>query len=210
MAKQTAEETLKGLVGLIVIGVVAYFYFSKDSTHVVPSSSSIEAAPVGEESPIPPGPPAEIRFIDIVRQGAASYAAGTNDMAKGAAKPARAAAFADLFASGHTILIPWTGKIETLSTNGDGKGVLKVRIAQGITVSTTNNDFSDIGEETLIDPRSRVFQQAERLREGQLVRFKGTFISDGTSGVRERSLLMENSMAEPDFAMRFTDIQPLN
>jgi hypothetical protein len=108
--------------------------------------------------PPPPMPEAEKRLITAVEKARAAYATGANEMAQGAARPARAkeicTALKDLRVSN------WLGEVETLSSNSDGLGVLSIGIASGISTKTWNNAISDFETKTLIDPESAVFKEA--------------------------------------------------
>ncbi len=93
-------------------------------------------------------------------------------MATGAARPVRARAICA--AVGGHAAHGWTGSVSELSSTGDGKGVLRVDIGDGVTVGTWDNALSDLLDGTLIEPSSPVFQRAVALRVGQRVRFSGT------------------------------------
>jgi uncharacterized protein len=65
-------------------------------------------------------------LVAAVEKGRQAYAAGANDMAKGAARPRRAK---DICAAMPSAAIEkWSGIVETLSSNGDGLGVLSIKI----------------------------------------------------------------------------------
>jgi hypothetical protein len=72
----------------------------------------------------------------------------------------------------------WIGIIDTLSSNGDGLGVLTVKIADDVVLKTWNNAVSDMFDHTLIDPDSSVFRKASSLKVGQRVAISGAFIPD--------------------------------
>jgi hypothetical protein len=101
----------------------------------------------------------------------------------------------------------WTGTVAKLSSSSGGKGVLVVSIGPQITVATTNNDFSDSFNHSLMDPASDVFRQALTLSQGQRITFSGFFLPSTTDCVEERSLTQQGSMTDPEFDFRFTDIQ---
>ena len=140
-------------------------------------------ATVATATPVMPMPAVEAQFIAILDAGAHRFAAGANDMAKGAARPARGRAVCALFkyASG----ADWVGTVSKLSSNSDGKGVLVVRISPIASLKTWNNELSDSGDHTLIDPTSALFQEASALKEGQAVVFSGHFVASQTDCVRE-------------------------
>ena len=149
-------------------------------------------------------PAAEVALLAAVDQAMATYAAGANDMAKGAARPARAKAICAALRG--LVVRDWLGEVETLSSNSDGKGVLAVRLARKVTAGTWNNSFSDSDEHTLLDPAGATFAAAAGLKVGGRVRFSGTFFRSETDCVHEKSITMAGSMEEPEFVFRFTAI----
>lgn len=132
------------------------------------------------------------------------YNNGANDMAKGAARFARKRALCNLIQSGD--ISGWIGKATSLTTNGDGKGVISVEIAKGISLKTWYNDLSDIQDDTMLSPDSDVFQEAMKLQEGETVSFSGHFATSDSDCFKEASMTLEGSMTEPEFIFHFTQI----
>jgi hypothetical protein len=149
-------------------------------------------------------PDVEVQFIAAIENARSVYKSGANDMAKGAARPLRAKQLCALLHS--PTARNWVGKISTLSTNGDGKGVLGIEIGKDIVIKTWNNAVSDAGDSTLIDPASPLFSKASSLAEGKQVVFSGSFRADSTDCVREGSLTLRGSLMEPEFIFRFSDV----
>src|ERR1700694_854407 len=83
-------------------------------------------------------PPHQKALLAAVETGRSAYAAGKNEMAKGAARPIRSRAICSSLGSGLSIY-DWIGTVSTLSSNGDGKGVLAIEIGRNIFVKTWNN-----------------------------------------------------------------------
>jgi hypothetical protein len=159
---------------------------------------------------LPQGGKLETDFIKLVRDYAAQYASAPNDMAKGAARVKRAAALRALFQSMPHGGGDWVGEVTELSSTSSGKGILTVKIADGITMGTTNNEFSDsMGEPTLIMPDTPVYGQAVQLHEGEYVSFKGNLVMGKADWFLEMSLLQHNSMTRPHWNVRFTSVTPL-
>jgi hypothetical protein len=146
----------------------------------------------------------EKTFIEAVTSARSLYETAANEMQQGATRSTRkqriCAAVPNLSAT------DWTGTVASLSSNGDGWGVLSIEIAPKVTVSTTNNAFSDGVEKTLLNPTSEIFKKASHLSQGQKVRFSGTFISSETDCAVERSMTLKGSIQSPDFAFQFADI----
>jgi hypothetical protein len=104
------------------------------------------------------------------------------------------------------------GDIYSLSSNSDGLGVLMVAVAPGVYINTWNNAVSDVVHNTLIQPSSPLFAKASQLKEGQKVRFSGTFFNevDGSVGcLAESSLTLDGKISEPEFIFRFADVSAL-
>lgn len=152
-------------------------------------------------------PQAEQALVAAVEAARQQYDAGANDMAKGAARPMRARATCQ--ALGELAARDWVGHIQTLSSNGDGKGVLAISIGSDVILKTWNNDLSDAGDQTMIDPTSSLFAAASSLKEGDLVRFSGSFIPSNTDCVEEGSLTLEGSIDKPEYIFRFSSISAL-
>ncbi len=157
--------------------------------------------------PAPQMPAAEKAFIQAVERARSRYASGANEMQKGAARPRRAKEICEALKS--AAVKNWIGHVEQLSTNGDGKGVLKIRIADNLFLMTSNNALSDLAWDTLIDPDSTLFHNASALSDGQLVSFSGSFIRSKEDCVQEVSLTLHGSIQEPAFIIRFSDVSGL-
>jgi TPR repeat protein len=149
----------------------------------------------------------ETLLIAAVERARAAYAAAANDMAKGAARPTRAKEICAILKD-NLYVINWPGKVEKLSSNSDGFGVLSIQIDKDMSIKTWSNALSDIQDKTLIDPSSAIFQQAVVLKEGQKVTFGGQFIPSKTDCIREGSLTLEGSLTKPEFLFRFSNIAP--
>jgi hypothetical protein len=144
-------------------------------------------------------------FLSAIDSGRSAYRSGSNDMQRGAARPARAKAICSALGRSKEVR-DWVGQVATLSSNGDGKGVFGVTIAKDVTVATWNNALSDIGDRTLIEPDSALFRKASALSKGQWVKFSGTFRPSDVDCAKESSLTLAGSMTDPDFVFRFSDV----
>jgi hypothetical protein len=159
-----------------------------------------------ESKPEGNGPEEERKLVIAIERAREAYAAGANDMAKGAARPARAKAICA--ALNGLQVRDWVGTVDTLSTNGDGLGVLSVKIGKDIWVETWNNGLSDTSEHTLIDPDSALFKQAMGLTKDQEVTFSGHLFHGDPDCIRESSLTMNGSIGKPEFIFRFSHVEP--
>jgi hypothetical protein len=151
-------------------------------------------------------PPAEqIRFVQAIDKGRSTYKAGQNDLQRGAARPVRAREIcAAVQSSG---LKQWIGKISRLSTSSDGDGVLAVRIADDLTLTTMNNSLGDYSYGSLIKPSSPLYQKLLGMKIGETVRFDGQLYSSDTDCYRELSLTLGGSLEQPDFIVNFSRVE---
>ena len=152
-------------------------------------------------------PKDEAAFIAAAQNGQQSYNATSSDFAQGASRPARKQAICRALPS--PVVSGWVGKLETLTTNGDGKGVISIEISPDVHLKTWNNDLSDIGDRTLIDPGSTVYRAMSSLRPGQMVRFSGRLVASETDCYQESSITLRGSMTAPEFLIRFDQIEGL-
>lgn len=155
----------------------------------------------------PTMPEPQRQFIAAIEAARETYSKGANDMAKGAARPARAKQICSVLKARQAK--DWVGVIYDLTTNGDGKGVMEITVGPDVYVKTWNNAVSDVSDRTLIDPSSPLFQSAVALTEGQKVVFSGTFFKSNSDCMREASITMRGAITEPEFIIRFSSIKPL-
>ncbi|WP_316224977.1 MULTISPECIES: hypothetical protein [unclassified Bradyrhizobium] len=205
------KSRLQGL-GVLCASFVAFVIASvqippdKNSTinDAAPSSTAAQQVAV---VPTMVGPADQDRFIKIVEEARGNYQAADTDFRKGATRPARGKALCQ-FKSNRDVS-DWIGKVTTLTTNGDGKGVVEISISDHITIKTWNNSLSDISDATLIEPGSSVFNQLGELHRGDKVKFSGGLSRSDTDCFREGSMTLQGSMTDPEFIMRFRSIQKL-
>jgi len=151
------------------------------------------------------GPKDERAFISIVKDG--QDAAG-NEVAVHKASEKRAEDLCGALPADLKVT-DWVGTIDDVdTTSGGDSGVLNVNIAEGVNVTTWNNGLSDIGDHTLIDPDSEVYDALAELDEGATITFSGEFVDDDEDCVSEQSLFETNGMKHPAFVFRFSAVQP--
>lgn len=164
-----------------------------------------EASAIAAPPPLALNSPSdEEALITVVNQAREKYRAAPNDMAKGGVRVWRKQAICNLLPS--LSVTNWKGKIYELSSNSDGNGVVTIKISSYIYLETWNNSLSDIGDNTLIDPNSELFQKLSAMKKGDVVRFSGDFIESDTDCIEEHSLTQEGSMLEPEFIFRFSSL----
>ena len=143
-------------------------------------------------------------LVAAVKAGVETYTGAGSDLQKGAARPTRAKEICKAVKNRRAE--SWVGKLKTVTTNGDGWGVLIVSITPQITVGTMPNSWADVKDKTLIDPKSSVYASAAKLKEGDLVSFSGVFAKGNVDCVGEKSLTMSGAMMRPEFVLKFTSI----
>jgi hypothetical protein len=150
---------------------------------------------------VKPKPEDQERFISAVASGRDMFAAAQNEQAAGGARTNRKSAICSALAS--MSVRQWQGAIALASTNGDGKGVLVVRIAPDVGLKTWGGADA---ESTFVEPDSAVFKQLGSLKQGDPVLFSGSFVGSDADCVRETSLTIARSMQQPEFVFRFSEI----
>lgn len=199
------------VVGLWVLGMIVQN--NKPAPAGAPSTAAATAPQAtaavqrvaAPAAPVKPALPAtEAAFVSAIEQARADYRAASTDFQKGATRPARMKAICK--AVPDTTVSNWVGTISTLSTNNDGKGVIAIEVARDIALKTWNNSLSDIGDKTLIEPGTPLFQTLGTLKTGDVVVFSGTFAKSESDCYRETSITLDGSMRDPEFVMRFRSI----
>lgn len=188
----------------------------KESQNTVGAQSSPKSAAVQriEQLSTDPDTPAtneyrslmpadEQSFISVVETARENYRNATNEMQKGAMRPARARSICATIRS--RAASRWIGQVAALDSSSDGKGVIKIKIAPDLFLETMNNSFSDSAFGTLIDPASPLFAKVSVMKIGQWVAFSGKFFPSEIDCVHEVSFTLNGSITSPDFIMRFVD-----
>ena len=152
-------------------------------------------------------PDDEKAVVEAIEDARRAYKVAANDLARGGTRGQRKSALCHAL-KGKSV-DDWTGTIETLSSNSEGKGVISIRIGPDIHVATWNNALSDIMHTTLIEPGTELFSRLSSLKVGDRVKFSGLFFESNTDCVFELSMTLGGSMGDPDFIMRFTAVAPL-
>lgn len=190
---------------LIILIVISYFVDSGVNSNSTASSSSSTATEQPKQERIEDSyPDQEKSFIQVVEQAINSSKSSANEMQKGGVKADRTDALCSLLKN--KSVKNWVGKVYTVDSNSDGKGVLTIQLTRDISVKTWNNALSDISDNTLLTPRTPIFNAASNLKKGDYVTFSGRFISDTESCIRESSLGLSGGLEEPEFIFKFSDI----
>jgi len=192
-------------VGVVLIGGGIASQIGGDNT-----GSNLERSADNNATPsvvLEKRPEQQSEFITIVEKGQEDSKGADNDMQRGGFLSARSNSLCALLAS--KTVTNWTGWVERIDSNTDGKGVLEVRIARKVQVQTWNNAFSDIGVDTLLEPGTDLFNIAATLKKGQEVVFSGSFFSDDDHCIDEQSFTLNGKISDPEFTFKFSSIEPL-
>jgi len=127
-------------------------------------------------------------------------------MQRGGIKATRDEGICRVLASVNFRAQDWIGTVTKVDSNSDGKGVLAISISNNVRLQTWNNDLSDIEDNTLIQPRTELFQRASLLKEGQLVSFSGSFIPEREDCIKESSMTLRGKLDDPEFVFRFASV----
>ena len=200
-----AAQVLVAGVVIFLVGAFVAGSDKKDSAEASGSSSAPAKAVASTAPKAPVLPSDETNFIDAITSARSAYRAAQNDMAKGGIRASRRTAICQALAQ--MSVRNWVGRIQNLSSNSEGKGVLEISIAKDVSVKTWNNALSDIADKTLIATDSALFQTASRMKVGDTVYFSGSFLRSSDDCVRESSLTTDGSMKDPAFIIQFDSIQ---
>lgn len=205
------KSRLRGL-GILSASFVALIIAS---VQLAPEKSATAASPAASNAPAQMiatasgevHPHDQDRFVKAVEGSRDEYRAADTDFKKGATRPARARNLCRSEIKKN--ISDWIGKVTTLTTNSDGKGVIGVSISDHVTLTTWNNSLSDIGDKTLVEPGTSVFSQLGELQNGDKVKFSGGLVSSTTDCFKEGSMTLHGSMSDPEFILRFSRIEKL-
>ena len=192
------------VLAIVIVGGLAGQQ-GQDGTDSSPTASSGNDA---KPSAVVSNRPAQqADFIKIVQEGQTAAKGAENDMQRGGHLATRGKALCSLLQSKK--VANWTGWVDTVDSNSDGKGVLAIKVAKDIHLETWNNALSDITDETLLEPGSQIFNAASALKKRQEVKFSGEFITDETHCLGEQSLSLDGKISDPEFTFRFSEVSPL-
>lgn len=103
----------------------------------------------------------------------------------------------------------WVGKIQAIDSDSNKRLTVTMTLPNGTLVKTWNNAMSDMEDQTLVPAGSPVAASFAKLKEGDTVRFSGTFFADEPDCYRSSRLSLSQSMMEPSFLFRFTSVEKL-
>lgn len=163
-----------------------------------------ESEPEPDSSEYGSQPKDQREFVEAVAAAQAKADASDNDLKRGSALSKRNKALCKIVGSSGKVK-NWSGKINTLDANGEGKGVVSIEIGEQMHVSTWNNAFSDISDNTLIEPGA-LFDKFLEYSEGDIVQFSGTLLDGGDTCINDSRLTLDGKLSDPKFIFRFKAI----
>ncbi|ATG51802.1 hypothetical protein CFK38_09915 [Brachybacterium vulturis] len=162
------------------------------------------------EAPAVDVPAAQQAMADAVAQGRTEAEAAETDLQRANVLNVRSEAMCVSVPDGE--VQNWVGTVKSVDANGEGKAVVVLEIEDDIEIGTWNNALSDIGDETLIEQGTELYDAALGLAPGDTVTFSGTLIS-GTDGndtcYRTSNLTEVMSIESPDFKIQFSELTPV-
>lgn len=160
----------------------------------------VAAAPYGTEYP-----DTQQAFLDRIQQASDEFDAATTDLQRSQVLTARNA---DLCTITGGSFENWVGSAMTIGATGDGNAYVDIEIADNVVVSTWNNEFSDIGDDTLVPVGSDLFNVLLEIPEDTLVTFSGRFASGGDSCLKTDNLTEIFDVIDPNFVSHFSAVTP--
>lgn len=171
------------------------------------STATAQPEPEPEPEPLSPTelanksmPEAQKSFLAVMADAAKAYEDAPNELVKSSIERDRRTESREFTKDG---MSAWTGVLERLETNGDGHGIVVIRANPNTTFQTWNNAYSDAQYNTLIPNGSELYNTVAGLATGTPVRFSGNIVSEGSATER-------GSVIEPEFIVRFSNVEPLH
>lgn len=186
----------KAIVILAIVGIVYY------------AANNKPKGPDAFDTAYQSAPTVEKDFVSTVKDAQNKAKSAENDMQLGGIRAQRDALVCRVMTNKN--VSGWIGKVDNISSNSDGRGVVSISLSEDVNVKTWNNDISDYGDHTLITPGSELFEAASQLKEGDVVRFSGNFISDNENCIRESSLGIRGKVTEPEYIFKFNSIEKMH
>jgi hypothetical protein len=186
---------------------------SSDSGESTTSAGSEKAAEPVEEEPAkeePAGgefgnyPPAQLKFINVIEEARNTIDAAETDLQESVALRKRDKDLCAIL--GNYTASNWTGVIDNVGANGEGKAYVEIKIADNAKIKTWNNAFSDLNDGTLIPETSKFFDRLVALKKGDPVTFSATFLRGDNFCLKKANLTQTFYAIDPGFIVRFTNI----
>ena len=162
----------------------------------------VEAEPAGGE--FGDYPADQAAFVKIVEEAKGTIDAAETDLQESVALRARDKQLCALLTGNKAT--NWTGIVNNVGANGEGKAYVYIEIADKVKVITWNNSFSDISDDTLIPTSSKFFDKLVAMKKGDLVTFSATLLKSNNSCLKKGNLTEFFYGQRPEFIARFSDV----
>lgn len=175
---------------------------SENSSSNSNTEAPVEAEPVGGEFGNYPADQAA--FVKVIDDAKEAIDAAETDLQESVALRARDKRLCALLTGNRAT--NWTGIINNVGANGEGKAYVYVEIADKVKVITWNNSFSDISDDTLIPTSSKFFDKLVAMQKGDLVTFSARLLKSSNSCLKKGNLTEFFYGERPEFVARFSDV----
>jgi|GEM_PF-2891504 len=193
----------------IISSIVVLGILSRLGHHSGSSTSTMEASfgSVSPSSIIAMTMPVEEKvFTDAVNGFIAPYQGAANELKKSAVRVSRKQKLQEVVPA--LEFKGWTGRIDEMATTSKGNAYLSITLGAGqLKLKTYNNELSDSGDNTLIPINSDLFNQVADLKTGMMVKVSGSFLPEDQDFIKETSLTEAGSMTEPEFIVKFAQVE---
>jgi hypothetical protein len=149
-------------------------------------------------------------FCEAVSGFVSQYQSAPNKLKKSAVRASRKQKLQELLPSME--FNGWVGRIEKMATTSKGNAYLKISLeGRPIEIETYNNELPDIADNILTPINSDLFNKVANSITGMMVKVSGHFLADKQDFIQEDfikeiSLTEEGSMTEPEFIVKFTQV----
>lgn len=175
---------------------------SENSSSTSETEAPVEAEPAGGE--FGDYPADQAAFVKVVEEAKGTIDAAETDLQESVALRARDKQLCALLTGNKAT--NWTGIVNNVGANGEGKAYVYIEIADKVKVITWNNSFSDIIDETLIPTSSKFFDKLVAMKKGDLVTFSATLLKSNNSCLKKGNLTEFFYGQRPEFIARFSDV----
>jgi hypothetical protein len=202
------------VIGLIVLGVIGSLgskggnspSSQPSSTPANASTDQSSAPPIDSSIPVP-----QKTFTTVIESFETPYNNADTEIKKTSVRFDRKDAISQYFSqSGNLQFQGWTGQVQALTTESDGKAYVSIKLAgSGVVIETWNNSASDLFANSMIPRGDPLYPSLMNLKEGDNVTVSGAFIQDDSKGldyIVESSLTEDGSMTGPEFIVKFSQI----
>jgi hypothetical protein len=151
------------------------------------------------------GPPDDQQaFVEAVVTGGINYLGTTNELKQRLIEKDRDRAVCDAVKGGK--VKNWVGRINRLSVNTQGAGILEVQIGYRTKLSTQNESIWGGSDKTMIPLGSDDYKILSEMGEGHVIWFSGTFIDDHNACPSQRTMGLLGGMKTPNFTFQFDGV----